>query len=431
MYSHYIKTYYIETCRIIPHVHTFNVLHMFTIFFLFMILLTGCESQDQSSSTLMTRDDVIDQMLHDMWIDLLSNPLDSTMRQEYSAQDHRQEHDHTLIDMYETSLDFNSGDFNTGDLHTTNNHAFSDMDMTRPIDLFEICTEQLLVPSIDSFTMAESQQYSPPRVDTQSIFAMMLHALLAESYIEAKNLSESIHYSICRGHNSESNLLRIAPNHTQGNAVVIIRITDSRPIVFATPHPLYERDTLQEGLVLFTHLSARAFIFSQTHRCANEISVECDGMTSVCGVRQAYKQSDMAHTSHSIFQTAHEVLYQAYPNDLFVNLHGMMREGVSLSNGTRNPITIHDPVARLASQFAMHFPDQKITTCNSYEGARIESHLCGTTNVQGRHINHSIDACMEASSMASEKFIHLEQSSLIRSRPLDVARAFLHVLEAD
>ena len=130
----------------------------------------------------------------------------------------------------------------------------------------------------------------------------------------------------------------------------------------------------------------------------------------------------------SFFQEAHEVLANFYNAHLFVNLHGMSRDGISLSNGTRYNVDIQTPVARLASTLSNYFPNQYITSCNPYNGSTYENHLCGTTNTQGRFLNASINSCTESATTASNRFIHLEQSSLVKQRPLDVANALLDIL---
>ena len=138
----------------------------------------------------------------------------------------------------------------------------------------------------------------------------------------------------------------------------------------------------------------------------------------------------MAHTERSYFQSAHEVISAHYDQDIFINVHGMTREGASLSNGTRNEIEAAAPVARLATALRQRLPQELVTTCNSYEGAIVENHLCGTTNTQGRALNASPNVCTEAAASASERFIHLEQSVAVRTQAENVAAALLDMLSS-
>ena len=225
-------------------------------------------------------------------------------------------------------------------------------------------------------------------------------------------------------------MIRLAPQAQDGSALVILRAGPAAPIIIGSPHPLFD-GTLQSGTTLFDALSAQAYVLSQTHRCANGTLSGCDGTTSVCGERGPYPESDMAHTAVSLFQAAHEALAPLYDQHIFINVHGQRREGVSLSNGTRNDIDPEAPVARLAAALADQLPAERITTCNRYEGDNFEAHLCGTTNTQGRLLNDSPDVCTEAAQSATDRFIHMEQSRDVRARPQDVAAAIAQALVSD
>jgi hypothetical protein len=139
----------------------------------------------------------------------------------------------------------------------------------------------------------------------------------------------------------------------------------------------------------------------------------------------------MAHTERSFFQAAHEALAPLFPEHIVISVHGQRRDGVSLSNGTSNDIAVDAPVARLARALSAQFEGELITTCNRYEGARRETHLCGSTNTQGRLLNGSPRACTEGASTASERFIHMEQSRAIRAQPEGVAAAIADALVPD
>ncbi|MCP4808669.1 MAG: hypothetical protein GY884_25290 [Proteobacteria bacterium] len=66
----------------------------------------------------------------------------------------------------------------------------------------------------------------------------------------------------------------------------------------------------------------------------------------------------------------------------------------------------------MAEALAAHF--EGVTTCNELAGATVEQRKCGTTNVQGRQLNGSKEPCEEAAETASGRFLHLEQSSVVR-----------------
>ena len=292
---------------------------------------------------------------------------------------------------------------------------------------FPSCTDNILPLTSTQIISKNSESYIPPTPSEQSRFSQMLYDLLNKDYESALQLSQTIDYHICHGVGAEEDLLYLKPVYSDGSAVVIIRIGPAAPLVLGSPHPLYD-STLTGGNIIFESTSAKAYIVSQTHRCANSTPSECDGVTETCGTSKPYTESDMAHTHLSFFQEAHEVFADVYNTHLFVNLHGMRREGISLSNGTRFEVNSETPVARLTNALSNYFPTQYITTCNPHDGAIYENHLCGTTNTQGRLLNASVNSCTEAATNASNRFIHLEQSSFVKQHPMEVANALIDIL---
>ncbi|MEE2644609.1 MAG: SUMF1/EgtB/PvdO family nonheme iron enzyme [Myxococcota bacterium] len=292
------------------------------------------------------------------------------------------------------------------------------------------CAGPILPIESGHIIQRQSELYLPPTSAEQAQFVQMMQQYLLGAYEDALETAAAVGYSICRGTGEEAELILIKPIAGDGSALVVLREGSATPLIIGSPHPLYDA-TLESGTQLFQTTAARAYILSQTHRCANSAESGCDGLTSACGDREPYKESDMAHTERSYFQSAHEVISTHYDQDIFVNIHGMSREGVSLSNGTRNEIGADAPVARLATALRQRLPQERVTTCNSYEGAVFENHLCGTTNTQGRALNASPSVCTEAATSASERFIHLEQSVAVRAQAENVAAALLDMLSAE
>lgn len=101
----------------------------------------------------------------------------------------------------------------------------------------------------------------------------------------------------------------------------------------------------------------------------------------------------------------------------------MVRDGISLSNGTSSPVAADSPVAKLASALVSEGISD-VTACNEGAGVPRELHLCGGTNVQGRYVNESPDACTEGAPAATDRFIHMEQSRAVRDDPDRVRAAF-------
>lgn len=237
-------------------------------------------------------------------------------------------------------------------------------------------------------------------------------------------------YELCAGSGAEAGLVLWRPNVAgTGQALWALRTSPhAAPLIVETPHPFYDLDTLAEGRLFFETLEARVLLSSGTHRCGSFVSSPCSGTTSVCGSSAPYRISDMTHVDEALFQVAHEVLAEHFAADWVVSVHGMGGDGVSLSNGTTQPVAPDDPVALFAAALADTFPDESITTCNAYPGATVDARLCGTTNTQGRHLNGSPDACSVAASTASERFLHLEQSRDVRDARALVADALGSIL---
>ncbi|MCP4501395.1 MAG: hypothetical protein GY822_15660 [Deltaproteobacteria bacterium] len=72
------------------------------------------------------------------------------------------------------------------------------------------------------------------------------------------------------------------------------------------------------------------------------------------------------------------------------------------------------PELGLAASLVEGLPGAPVTTCNDLENAPHEVRLCGTTNVQGRHLNYVVSSCTSGSTNASGRFIHIEQSLSLR-----------------
>jgi hypothetical protein len=286
-------------------------------------------------------------------------------------------------------------------------------------------------PVFDAFTLASispppkgGENYLPPDETDRLAVVTSLEAWFAQDAGQAMTEAATAGYDLCR--NAQWGLWSPA-SVGEGKALWAVN-WDRRAqgLIVETPHPENDLDTLAQGVALTQRLGARALITSGTHRCANTLASQCSGQTSVCtGSLAPYPESDMAHTLVSRFQAAHEALTELFPTDLVVSLHGFGDNGVSLSNGTSDAIDPSDPVARLASALKDRLPDEAITTCNTYDGDNYLLRLCGTTNVQGRHLNGSVDACTQPADQASQRFIHMEQSLTIRQSELDaVLEAF-------
>jgi len=283
---------------------------------------------------------------------------------------------------------------------------------------------------------AESDGYVPTSLDTLAEVANSLQSLLDGDYESALLLASLVGFELCSGEDAEYGTAlwreRAIPGGSAlGRTVFAWRSLGARPLIIGVPHPWFESGTLEEGVQAFHDLQARALIVSGTHRCANIDESPCSGTTGVCGGdpgAQAYRESDMAHMERTIYQRVHEVLADHYDSDWVLSLHGMSDDGISISNGTLEPSAADSPEALLGSALGVAFPAEPVTSCNDWPGALVYTRLCGSTNTQGRYLNASEDACSTAAEDSSGRFIHLEQSGLIRQQAETVIEVMDSVL---
>ncbi|MEL6526852.1 MAG: hypothetical protein AAFQ07_14205, partial [Chloroflexota bacterium] len=73
----------------------------------------------------------------------------------------------------------------------------------------------------------------------------------------------------------------------------------------SVPHPTFDTGTDAQGADAFWETPMRYLSMSTTGRCSNGAYSACDGTTSVCGVSEKFRESDMAHVVDAYFGHAH------------------------------------------------------------------------------------------------------------------------------
>ncbi len=272
-----------------------------------------------------------------------------------------------------------------------------------------------------------SEGYVVPTADEIDAAEAMVRAAATERWEDALARAALVSYEVCRGTGGEEGLILLAPlPPARGWARVALRTGAARSVIIEAPHPLHDADTLPESVVLFTSLGARALVVSGAHRCANA-AAGCEGTSTACGDPPGYRESDPAHATGSIFHRAHVALADVFFGDTVVSVHGMDDDGVSVSDGTTDPVDADAPVSRVAA--ALVAADiTEVTACNAGAGVPVNERSCGTANVQGRQLNGSPDACTTSASSSSKRFVHLEQSPDVRARAPDVVAALATAL---
>jgi len=183
-----------------------------------------------------------------------------------------------------------------------------------------------------------------------------------------------------------------------------------RPLVIQAPHSKRDANTGLQGIHIFRETEALFYQVNGTHRCNAVESSSCPGVTTSCSATsEAYRISDLAHSTQSIFQKHTEVLLAEFDNTHFIQLHGFTKQDtdpyVILSNGTQTT-----PSTDFLSQFRDNLAaeDEVLT----FRVAHIDidwTRLRGFFNTQGRVINNSVDPCDANAETSDGRFFHVEQ----------------------
>lgn len=181
-------------------------------------------------------------------------------------------------------------------------------------------------------------------------------------------------------------------------------------LILMAPHSKNDTNTGKQAIYCFKNTLAKALFINGTHRCNSSEFSSCSGTTSVCGTNEAFKISDMAHTTSSVYQKTTENVFKSIANSVFIQLHGFGKKStdpyVIISNGTQKTPPITDYSVKIKE--ALLEEDSSLT----FKIAHIDTdwtRLIGFTNTQGHLINFSSDPCGTSATTASGRFIHIEQ----------------------
>lgn len=274
--------------------------------------------------------------------------------------------------------------------------------------------------------------YVPPSSTSREALQAALTALLEGDAEAALRAAELGGYAVCRDPADHDVALFRPEAPEAGYARFAWRVRGAQPVIVEAPHPHYDLETDTQASLLFERLRARALLMAGAHRCsADEHVADCSGTTGVCGQDGApYPASDVAHSDDTLFHAAHVFFAETFASDWVVSLHGFTESGISVSDGTPAELSGDAAAARVGAALQAIFPEAPITSCNPYPGAVVKGRRCGTTNVQGRHVNGAPDACAAPATESAGRFVHLEQSLEVRRRyPERVAEAIEAALQ--
>lgn len=185
-----------------------------------------------------------------------------------------------------------------------------------------------------------------------------------------------------------------------------------RELSIQAPHPIADAMTSAEGIGIFKGTHSRSFLMAGTHRGS-------DTTPSTC--QTAYLRADAGHNTGTFFEPAVAEILAFYSSNgkqwTGLQVHGMSDtscEGVDIhmTHGvTITPLT-SDKIRTLKANLLWYNPAWSVTV----PGDQPACSLTGTANVQGRLLNNVslTSVCTTSATVASKRFIHIEQKALMR-----------------
>ena len=277
--------------------------------------------------------------------------------------------------------------------------------------------ETYLTTILSTMPDDSGNDYTIPTSGNLTTWETTINAILADDLTTARTHANSVNYEIIEYTNTSLTTHKVfyilKEKATQTNywgTYVFSKNPERDDLILQAPHSAYDFNTGKEAIYSFKRLNNKALFLNGTHRCNHATASTCDGTTTVCsGSSEAFKISDMAHNTNTIFQKTTEILFNNISNSVFIQLHGFSKKStdpyVILSNGTNiTPTTDYAAMlktALLAADNSLTFKIAHIDT--SWDRLR------GFTNTQGRFINGSVNPCNTAATATSGRFIHVEQ----------------------
>ena len=258
--------------------------------------------------------------------------------------------------------------------------------------------------------------YLQPNSTSRALWREIIDHILAGEYADAHTKALTRNYQVVEFMDTATPdspmhviLERTSSSSSRYWGTFVYNPAPMRPHLFIqSPHPKFDSNTGFQSVRIYQHATARALIFSGTHRCNGLTNSSCSGTTSVCGgSSQPYKYSDQAHVTLSTFQITTDAMLDFDPELVAIQPHGFSKRETDpdliLSNGTKSDPSGTDYAVAISD--AIQAVDPSLTTKIGHVDEEW-NRLLGTTNTQGRLINGSGDPCGSAASSATGQFVH-------------------------
>ncbi|WP_318342767.1 fibronectin type III domain-containing protein [Flagellimonas baculiformis] len=270
---------------------------------------------------------------------------------------------------------------------------------------------------VDNVAGFLGNNYKVPTENDMKQWELIIDALLDDNIPEAVEQAVYVNYQIVEFTDTFSSpnqvfyvLKEFSIRTNYWGTFVFSKTPKRENLVLAAPHVIHDQNTGYQAAYVFRQNVPKALFISGAHRCNREEPAPCSGTTSACSTNsQAYRISDVPHSVNSMFQKTTEMMYDALPNSVFVQLHGFDKEAsdpsLIISNGTnKTPQT--DYVAMLRD--ALLQEDNSLT----FKIPHIDvnwTRYAAFDNTQGRYINGSPNPCSVSATNTTGRFVHIEQ----------------------
>src|SRR5215468_5890678 len=306
-----------------------------------------------------------------------------------------------------------------------------------------------LKASIQQHAGVGSNAFIAPPADQLDGFRLTMQQLLLGDVASAINGLDALNYDLNSLNDDSGKSYLVAQERStgfRGLGTYVVDLNHARNVIVEVPHPIFDKNTPEEGSDIFQGLAARALFIAGTHRCANpDTESGCSGTTKACGGDSIpVRISDAPHFTGNFMYAGHSAALRLDPQPISLNLHGNSTEpvDVTLSDGTLFAGDRTDLVQQLRKALKARFRPpprkgaaaktnqsvKKVKSCNWPPDGLTADNLCGTTNAQGRLSNGSPEPCRMDATSASGLFLHIEQHQNIRDDPSLLIQALQDVL---
>ncbi|MFZ4619341.1 MAG: peptidoglycan DD-metalloendopeptidase family protein [Bacteroidota bacterium] len=273
-----------------------------------------------------------------------------------------------------------------------------------------------LVDAMPTGAAADTNKYQVPSATALAAWGHCIEQIASGNYSAAQDTAATFSYRIVKFTHTSSSpnvvyyLLEKTAAGTNYWGMFAYNPSPKRGKLFIqSPHPLYDSNTGQQGIMIFHNNGARAFYVSGTHRCNSTTNTTCDGTTDVCG--GDYKMSDQAHVVNGPLHQATVTMSTVISQMIVIQNHGFGKDtgdpDVIMGNGKTTAPTGTDYLDLVRDNLS------SIDPTLVFKLAHVDTDwttLTGTTNTQGRFINGSVNPCGTSPSSANGRFLHIEQA---------------------